>query len=100
MRSCLIHRALTINNRKIRLRIEPLFWTSLEEIATARATTALDLIGSIDACRADTDLASAIRAYVLDYFQVLVRCLNGDEAPRAPVSGNGGVETTPPPRFH
>ena len=100
MKSCLVQRALTINNRKIRLRMELLFWTSLEEIAAARATTAPELIGSIDAGRAGADLSSAIRAYVLDYFQVMIRGLNGaDDAPQAPASG-GRAQTPPPPWFH
>lgn len=100
MKSCLVQRAVTINNRTVRLRMEPLFWISLEEIAAAQATTALELMGSIDASHAGADLAAAIRAYVLDYFRTVVRDLNRADDASQSAAADPGAETPSPSWLH
>jgi predicted DNA-binding ribbon-helix-helix protein len=83
MKPSVFKRSLTVNNRKIHVSIEHLFWTSLEEIADAQATTAPGLVASIDAARGGTGLSAAIRVYVIHHFQIQKRRLaDMDDVPR------------------
>jgi len=47
--------------------LEAGFWEALDEITNGRSVTLSDLLAIIDADRHDTDLASAIRVFVLGY---------------------------------
>jgi predicted DNA-binding ribbon-helix-helix protein len=91
MNSFFAKRCLEINSRKVHVSIERIFWTSLDEIANAQATTASTLVASIDSSRAGGDLRSAIRAYVLDYYRDQMERLSLDEMGDAPA----GVVQTP-----
>jgi predicted DNA-binding ribbon-helix-helix protein len=68
MNFTMVKRSITIAGHAVNIRIEDLFWISLEEIARARAITMARLVASIDAARAGADLTSAIRVYVIDHF--------------------------------
>ena len=76
MDSTLVKRSVTIAGHKVDIRIEDLFWISLEEIARAEATTMSRLVASIDAGREGADLISAIRVYVIDHFMTRVENLD------------------------
>jgi len=49
--------------------LETGFWEALDEITNGRSVTLSDLLAIIDADRHDTDLASAIRVFVLGYYR-------------------------------
>jgi predicted DNA-binding ribbon-helix-helix protein len=49
--------------------LEDAFWQGLKEIAQARRMTMSDLIGEIDAQRQHSNLSSALRLFVLDFYR-------------------------------
>jgi predicted DNA-binding ribbon-helix-helix protein len=51
--------------------LEDEFWNGLKEIAGKRAIHLSDLVGEIDKRRKHTNLSSALRLFVLDYYQRL-----------------------------
>jgi predicted DNA-binding ribbon-helix-helix protein len=69
MNSPVIKRSIVIAGHKTSVSLEDAFWKGLKDIATERHTTLSDLVGSIDCGRRHGNLSSAIRLYVLDYFQ-------------------------------
>jgi predicted DNA-binding ribbon-helix-helix protein len=76
MNSNLVKRSVTIAGHKVDIRIEDLFWVSLEEIARAEATTTSRLVASIAAERDGVELNSAIRVYVIHHFMSLAEHLD------------------------
>jgi hypothetical protein len=49
--------------------LEDAFWQELKEIAGGRHMTLSDLAGAIDSERRHSNLSSAIRLFVLDYYR-------------------------------
>ncbi len=49
--------------------LEPPFYEALKEIATERGTTVPSLVASIDRKRREPNLSSALRLFVLGYYQ-------------------------------
>ena len=49
--------------------LEDAFWEGLKEIADTRPITLSDLIGEIDAQRRQSNLSSALRLYVLEFYR-------------------------------
>jgi predicted DNA-binding ribbon-helix-helix protein len=67
---CLVHRhSVTIAGRKTSVHLEEPFWNGLQQIAKGRGESASDLIRSSDAEREQSNLASAIRLFVLRDYQ-------------------------------
>ena len=62
-------RSLTIAGRKTSLRLEPLFWTCLREIAEERQCTVSELIAQIQDANHRNNLSSAIRVFIVEYFR-------------------------------
>ena len=58
-----------INGRRTSISIEDAFWDGLKVIAAARGITVAMLISMIDAHHPDTNLSSAIRSTVLEYYR-------------------------------
>lgn len=85
MNFTIVRRSVTIAGHRIDIRIEDLFWISLEEIARAEATTMPRLVALIDARREGADLTSAIRVYVIDHFMAKIENLDSmdDDAPES-----------------
>ena len=75
MNFTMVKRSVTIAGQTINIRIEDLFWISLEEIAREEATSMSRLVAAIDAARAGADLTSAIRVYVIDHLMSKVEAL-------------------------
>ena len=69
MKSPVIKRSIVIAGHKTSVSIEDAFWTALKEIAQARQQSVAELIGSIDGTRRGSNLSSAIRVFVLDYYR-------------------------------
>jgi predicted DNA-binding ribbon-helix-helix protein len=69
MTSPVIKRSIMIAGHKTSVSIEDAFWTALKEIAQARQQSVAELIGAIDSARRGSNLSSAIRVFVLDYYR-------------------------------
>jgi predicted DNA-binding ribbon-helix-helix protein len=61
--------SITVAGRKTGISLEPQFWAALAEIATWRGTSATALVTNVDADRGNANLCSAIRVFVLRYYQ-------------------------------
>ena len=51
------------------LTLENAFYDALKQIVKAQKTTITDLVTTIDQSREDMSLSSALRVYILKYFQ-------------------------------
>jgi predicted DNA-binding ribbon-helix-helix protein len=69
MKSPVIKRSIVIAGHKTSVSLEDAFWKALKDIAVSRRTTLSDLVGAIDAERQHGNLSSAVRLFVLDYYQ-------------------------------
>ncbi|MBY0381289.1 MAG: ribbon-helix-helix domain-containing protein [Xanthobacteraceae bacterium] len=64
-----VKRSVVVDGHKTSVSLEDAFWTSLREIATRRRVSLSMQIASIDQHRKTSNLSSAIRLFVLDYFR-------------------------------
>jgi predicted DNA-binding ribbon-helix-helix protein len=67
-----VKRNVKVGQRKSTMTLEDPFWTALEEIAAARATSVDHLVKTIDSERRRrhrANLTSATRLFVLDYYR-------------------------------
>ena len=65
----LTKRSVTIAGHRTSVSLEPLFWQSLKELADEEGLSLNALITRIDSTR-ETNLSSALRLYVLEYFRL------------------------------
>jgi predicted DNA-binding ribbon-helix-helix protein len=61
--------SLTLNGHRTSVSLEPEFWVAFRCIATQTGSTINGLAAEIDAGRGDLGLASAIRLFVLRFYQ-------------------------------
>jgi predicted DNA-binding ribbon-helix-helix protein len=64
-------RSVIIAGHKTSISIEEPFWKGLREIATAKRTTAPELVALIDKDRQQGNLSSHVRLFVLEFYQTL-----------------------------
>ncbi len=70
MQSAVVKRSIVISGHKTSVSVEDPFWICLKEIGRGERKTLSVLIASIDGGRAkNSNLSSAIRLFVLDYFR-------------------------------
>jgi predicted DNA-binding ribbon-helix-helix protein len=69
MKSPVVKRSIVIAGHKTSVSLEDAFWKGLKEIAAARNMTLSDLVAAIDGSRRQGNLSSAIRLFVLDFYQ-------------------------------
>jgi predicted DNA-binding ribbon-helix-helix protein len=69
VKSTIIKRSIAIDGRKTSIGIEDDYWNSLQEIAHQRNETVSRLVTRINAERKYANLSSAIRLFVLGYYQ-------------------------------
>jgi predicted DNA-binding ribbon-helix-helix protein len=69
MKSTIIKRSVVIAGHKTSISLEDAFWTSLKEIARIQCAKVSDLVAAIDGNRSHSNLSSAIRLFVLEYYQ-------------------------------
>jgi predicted DNA-binding ribbon-helix-helix protein len=65
-------RTIKIAGHTTSISLEPAFITALKEIAVAKDLTVNELVGKIDKGRQSGNLSSAIRQFVLAYYQAHV----------------------------
>jgi predicted DNA-binding ribbon-helix-helix protein len=66
-------RSIIIAGRKTSVSLEDEFWVGLKEIAAARNIRPADLASKIDSKRRHANLSSAIRLFVLDFYQAQIK---------------------------
>jgi predicted DNA-binding ribbon-helix-helix protein len=72
-------RSLVVGGHKTSITVESSFWEGLREIAKHRGTTLAALVTEVDQRRNQANLSSAIRLFVLDYFQKKAMTISGAE---------------------
>jgi predicted DNA-binding ribbon-helix-helix protein len=70
-KSSIAKRSIVFNGHKTSLSLEDEFWNALKEIANKRAMRLPHLVAEIDERRGHGNLSSAVRLFVLDYYQRL-----------------------------
>jgi len=83
MKSPVVKRSIVIAGHKTSVSLEDAFWRALKDIALYRRTTLSDLVGLIDSERRHGNLSSAIRLFVLDFYQAR-GIAEGDTSPTQP----------------
>jgi predicted DNA-binding ribbon-helix-helix protein len=69
MKSKVVKRSIVVAGHKTSVSLEEAFWKGLKDIAADRRVTLSDLVGAIDSERQHGNLSSAIRLFVLEYYQ-------------------------------
>jgi predicted DNA-binding ribbon-helix-helix protein len=68
-KSSIAKRSIVFNGRKTSLSLEDEFWNALKEIADKQGMHISHFVAAIDGQREHANLSSAIRLFVLDYYQ-------------------------------
>jgi predicted DNA-binding ribbon-helix-helix protein len=71
MKSTVKKRSIVIGRHRTSVSLEDDFWTSLRQIARGRQVTISHLIASLDAARANSNLSSTIRVFILDHYRAM-----------------------------
>ncbi|MEA2937659.1 MAG: hypothetical protein QOC56_1163 [Alphaproteobacteria bacterium] len=83
MKSPVVKRSIVIAGHKTSVSLEDAFWKGLKEIAGGRDMTLSELVAAIDQDRRHGNLSSAIRLFVLDYYQSQLGTVSSERsAPR------------------
>ena len=72
-KSRITKRSITRNGHKSSVSLENQFWDCLREIAKSKMLTVSKLVEEIDRHRDGDNLSSAIRLFVLEYYQNIFR---------------------------
>jgi predicted DNA-binding ribbon-helix-helix protein len=72
MHSALIKRSIVISGHKTSVSLEDDFWNGLKQIGRENKITLTGLVADIDVQRLHTNLASAIRLFVLRHFRARI----------------------------
>ena len=72
MKSCIVKRSIVISHHETSNSLEDAFWTGLKEIARCRRLALSEMVGVIESGRAQGNLSSAVRLFVLDHYRNLV----------------------------
>jgi predicted DNA-binding ribbon-helix-helix protein len=72
MKSRIVKRSIIIAGHKTSVSLEDAFWNGLKEIASGRDQTLSEMVSAIDSGRAEGNLSSAIRLFVLDHYRNLI----------------------------
>jgi predicted DNA-binding ribbon-helix-helix protein len=88
MKSPVVKRSIVIAGHKTSVSLEDAFWKGLKEIAMGRDLTLSQMVAAIDSERAQGNLSSALRLFVLDHFRAQI----GAAGARVPLAG---IEPSP-----
>lgn len=72
MKSSVVKRSIVVAGHKTSVSLEDAFWRGLKEIASSRHLTLSEMVAAIDSARAQGNLSSAIRLFVLDHYRTLI----------------------------
>jgi predicted DNA-binding ribbon-helix-helix protein len=77
MKSTVIKRSIALNGQRTSISLEDAFWSTLKDIAYERRVTLSYLVASINSNRRQfTNLSSAIRLFVLEFYKEQVARLD------------------------
>jgi predicted DNA-binding ribbon-helix-helix protein len=79
MKSLVLKRTIIIAGHKTSVSVEDAFWSGLKEIARGRRMTLSALVGEIDKECQHTNLSSALRLFVLDFYRSQVSDVGPDD---------------------
>jgi predicted DNA-binding ribbon-helix-helix protein len=72
MKSPIVKRSIVIAGHKTSVSLEDAFWKGLKEIATGRDRTLSEMVAAIDSERAQGNLSSTLRLFVLDHYRAQI----------------------------
>jgi predicted DNA-binding ribbon-helix-helix protein len=72
MKSPVVKRSIVIAGHKTSVSLEDAFWKALKEIARGRDLTLSEMVAAIDSARAQGNLSSALRLFVLDHYRAQI----------------------------
>jgi predicted DNA-binding ribbon-helix-helix protein len=72
MKSPVVKRSIVIAGHKTSVSLEDAFWKGLKEIALGRDLTLSEMVAAIDSVRAQGNLSSALRLFVLDHYRAQI----------------------------
>jgi predicted DNA-binding ribbon-helix-helix protein len=85
MKSPVVKRSIVIAGHKTSVSLEDAFWRGLKEIATGRGLTLSEMVGGIDSARAQGNLSSTLRLFVLDHYRAQIADEAGTNLPKSNV---------------
>lgn len=68
-RSSLVIRNIVVAGHRTSVRLEPIMWEALLEIARQRQANVNQLVTEIDRQRVSSSLTAAIRVYIVDFYR-------------------------------
>jgi predicted DNA-binding ribbon-helix-helix protein len=91
MKSPVVKRSIVIAGHKTSVSLEDAFWKGLKEIALGRDLTLSEMVAAIDSVRAQGNLSSALRLFVLDHYRAQISLdADGRTLPLSGVDQDGG----------
>jgi predicted DNA-binding ribbon-helix-helix protein len=81
MNSPVVKRSTVIAGHKTSVSLEDAFWKGLKEIARGRGLTLSEMVTVIDSGRAQGNLSSALRLFVLDHYRAQIGMEAGTDLP-------------------
>jgi predicted DNA-binding ribbon-helix-helix protein len=91
MKSPVVKRSIVIAGHKTSVSLEDAFWKGLKEIAMGRDLTLSEMVAVIDSERAQGNLSSALRLFVLDHYRAQISMeADGRTLPLSGVEQDGG----------
>jgi predicted DNA-binding ribbon-helix-helix protein len=67
--SSLVIRNVVVGAHRTSVRLEPVMWDALQDIAWRQRVTIHDLVTDIDRGRSASSLTAAIRVYIVDFYR-------------------------------
>jgi predicted DNA-binding ribbon-helix-helix protein len=67
--SSLVIHNIVVGGHRTSVRLEPIMWDALHDIAQQRGLTTHDLVTDIDRDRTASSLTAAIRVYIVDFYR-------------------------------
>ena len=77
MKSHIMKRSIVLEGHRTSVSLEDAFWDALKDIAKWKRKTVTELVRSINLDRQHANLSSALRLFVLDYYQMPSARVNG-----------------------
>jgi predicted DNA-binding ribbon-helix-helix protein len=77
MKSHIMKRSIVLEGHRTSVSLEDAFWDALKDIAKWKRKTVTELVSSINLDRQHANLSSALRLFVLNYYQTPSAQLNG-----------------------
>lgn len=89
----LVCRNVTVNGRRTSLRMEPLLWDSLKDIAEREGLTIHRMCSEIDRRRGAANLTAALRVFIISYYRRAAVTVHGFAEP--PAEGLAAASDSP-----